>query len=398
MELAGEHASATETLGRGRGGCNVVRTVAKRVLEQCQGQDPILSVYVDADRTRKSPKETLIDLKNQARAAREQSSPLGEEGWKKLEGVFDSLALRLEGFAGEGVPRGVALFASPRSGVLETVDLPSSPKPSVDLRGGPRILPLLEALCPYRDSWILVLDRQQSTFYRTHGERLTLQWEMGEELPRKVRDAGYQGGEERRLERRVDETLQRHLRSVAARLRELNDQRPAERAWVQVHRDLAEEVLRALGSIPSLPARWLQGCREGAHRGELLEEARTEALRCFFEEGEELVSRILEESSAGGTATLGLRSVLAASNQGAVHQLVLEEQEVRNGKRCPACGALGLDETECPLCGTLMEEEADLWEVLARRVLERDGEVLVLGRPSALRDHYGLGARLRFAL
>ena len=95
---------------------------------------------------------------------------------------------------------------------------------------------------------------------------------------------------------------------------------------------------------------------------------------------------------------MGLRSVLAASNQGAVHQLVLEEQEVRNGKRCPACGALGLDETECPLCGTFMQEEADLWEVLARRVLERDGEVLVLGRPSALRDHDGLGARLRFAL
>lgn len=374
----------------------MVRTVAKRVLEQCQGQDPILSVYVDADRTRKSPKETLIDLKNQMRVARERSAPLGEEGWRRLEGAFEALGIRLEGFAGGGVPRGMAFFASPRAGALETTDLPVSPRPSVDLGPVPRILPLLEALGPFRDGWVLVLDRQRSSFYRTRGDRLALQWEMGEDLPRKVRDAGYQGGEERRLERRVEEALQRHLRTVATRLREMNDARPAERIWLQAPRDVLEEAQRILAATLPLPVHPLPG-GEGGRVEELLEEVRRDSLRAFFEEGEELVSRILEEAPRGAAA-LGLRRVLAAVNRGAVLQLVLEEQEHRSGRVCSPCGALGLDEETCPLCGAPMEVEGNLWEALARKVLGADGEVLLLGRPSALRDQEGLGARLRFAL
>lgn len=116
----------------------------------------------------------------------------------------------------------------------------------------------------------------------------------------------------------------------------------------------------------------------------------------FWQEGEGLVVRILSEAPKGGPAAAGLRAVLAASNRGGVHQLVVEEYERRRGVRCPSCGSLGIDEATCPLCGHETDEEPDLLEALVQQVFEKDGEALVLGRPSLLREWEGIGALLRF--
>jgi peptide chain release factor subunit 1 len=118
----------------------------------------------------------------------------------------------------------------------------------------------------------------------------------------------------------------------------------------------------------------------------------------FWEEGESLVGRIQTESSKGGFAAWGWRATLAASNAGAVHQMVFEEYEQTRGVRCPACGALGMDEKTCPACGAETLPEEDLMEALLQRTIRQDGDVVILGRPSLLREKAGVGAILRFPL
>ena len=122
-------------------------------------------------------------------------------------------------------------------------------------------------------------------------------------------------------------------------------------------------------------------------------------MRRFYEEGEALVGRILTEASKGGQAITGLSGTLKAVNMGAVHQLVVDEHRFVKGGRCDHCDILVLEPSNvCPVCGASVTVEDDLLEAVAHKVLEQDGDVTVLGRPSLLRECEGLGAILRFPI
>ncbi len=84
---------------------------------------------------------------------------------------------------------------------------------------------------------------------------------------------------------------------------------------------------------------------------------------------------------------------------GAVHQLVVDEHRSVKGGRCDHCDILVLEPSNvCPVCEASVTVEDDLLEAVAHKVLEQDGDVTVLGRPSLLRECEGLGAILRFPI
>ena len=78
-----------------------------------------------------------------------------------------------------------------------------------------------------------------------------------------------------------------------------------------------------------------------------------------------------------------------------MHQLLIDEYEPVAGKQCQSCGALGADEVECPLCHGEMGEIEDLIDLLIYKTLRDNGDVLVIGGQSPLREYDGIGASLR---
>lgn len=73
---------------------------------------------------------------------------------------------------------------------------------------------------------------------------------------------------------------------------------------------------------------------------------------------------------------------------GAIHQLVVDEHRSVKGGRCDHCDTLISEPSNvCPVCGASVTAEDDLLEAIAHKVLEQDGDVTVLGRPSLLREY-----------
>lgn len=372
------------------------KAVVRDVREQFSPASAVLSLYGDTDRSRRSPKEIVIALKNLYREALRLVETWPREDQESVRILLERIFPRVEDLSTD-LPKGWVFFVSPRSQTF-SLPLPGPVVPSACLGREPQLFPLVQVLSPFRETLVLLVESRTVAFLRRFGAELELIHRRDVDFPSRVKSGGRQGMEERRIERHAEEETGRILRDVAVQARALFKGGTFRRALVAGPRELALPLTDLLRE--QLPTEELDLLPETPERGEAALRALLDqwAQTRFWQEGEALVDRVVTEAPKGGPAAAGWRAVLAASGRGAVHQLLLEERELRRGVRCPACGALGLDEETCPLCGGGTVEEPDLMEALIGQVYDKDGEVLVLGRPSPLREWEGLGALLRFSL
>ena len=372
------------------------KTVVQSVREQFAPASAVLSLYCDTDRSRRSPGKISIDLKNLHSQTLRLIEDWPREEQASVSGPLAEFFSHVENLS-TGLPRGWVLFVSPRIEPF-SLPLPGSVATKVGLSGTPRLFPLIQTLSPFRETLVVLVDKESVVYLRRYGAELKPLHRRDVAFPAGVRTGGRGGMEERRIERRVEEETDRLLREIAAEARETFSGGTFRRILTAGPRELTMPLTDFLQE--QFPKEEIDSLPETHERdeGTLQELLDQWAQARFWQEGEDLIERILAEALKGGPAAVGWRAVLAASNRGAIHQLLLESYELRRGVRCSQCGALGLDEATCPLCGSETVEEPDLTEALIDQVYEKDGEVLVLSRPSALRDWEGKGALLRFAL
>lgn len=374
---------------------DVRKQLAREILDHFPASAPVLSLYSDTDRSRRAPREIALSLKNLFRESQTHLSEWDTDSREKVKSVLEEFLPRIEN-AVQPFPPGWALYISPMTEPL-VFPLPVVVADGCDVGQGPRLFPLVQAVGAFKETLVVLFENSEVRFFRKRGSRLDLLETLPEDVPARIKAGGRYGMDERRIERHSREERERVLADISAKVRVLFDKKPYDRLLVSGSKELAPRLLeRIRQELPSVDADLVPEV-PGPGSGLELRLNRW-AMGRFWEEGESLVGRIQTESSKGGLAAWGWRATLAASNAGAVHQMVFEEYEQTRGVRCPACGALGMDEKTCPACGAETLPEEDLMEALLQRTIRQDGDVVILGRPSLLREKAGVGAILRFPL
>lgn len=374
---------------------DVRKKLAREILDHFPAPAPVLSLYSDTDRSRRAPREIALSLKNLFKESQILVSKWDLDSRERVNGVLEEFLPRIENMV-QPFPPGWALYLSPAVEPL-IFPLPVAVADGCGIGQRPRLFPLVQAVAPFRETLVVVFDGNEVRFLRKLGTTLELLGTLPEEVPARIKAGGRYGMDERRIERHAREERERVLADISARARVLFETKPYDRLLVSGSKELAPRLLEHVRQgLPGVETDLLPEA-SGTESGL---EARLHrwAMGRFWEEGESLVDRIQTESSKGGLAASGWRATLAASNGGAVYRMVLEEYEQMRGVRCLACGALGMDEKTCPVCGAETVPEEDLMEALLQRTVRQDGDVVILGRPSLLREKDGVGAILRFAL
>lgn len=368
------------------------KAVVGELLREFKDSAQVLSLFADLDRSRRGPREIALELKNLQREASELC-PEGKKG--ALSGLERALSPYVEGVA-EDFPRGLAVFVDLDSGRTSEVALPAPVPSQVALRGRPYLTPLLSALTPFKRTLIAVVSPKRSAFFSFEGGRMRLSEAVErEDAPRKVKSSGWYGLRDRRIERWVEQQLLDHFKALAA----LTVERASEGGFRRVavggspeNTSLFFELLQPVLSPMGVEVLVLE------ELGEVFDPLAVESvylersMRDFWEEGERVVASVMESP----LSARGLRGVIRALNYRAVHQLVVGEPYRKEGVLCPSCGTLGLDEEECSGCGGSLVLADDLLEEMVHLALSQNADVMVLGRPTLLREHDEVGALLRF--
>jgi peptide subunit release factor 1 (eRF1) len=306
----------------------------------------------------------------------------------RVEGALEGAVLPTEG------AHGLAVFASSSAGLFEVLRLPRPVESQVVIDGSPFVEPLA-TLHGSERTWVVLLSNSRTArILRGGPSALTEVDQVRDDVRGRHRQGGNQ---QRRRQQSVDNERDQHLRNAAEALAEHARRRPFDRLLVGAPPELAGRLEEALEA----PLRErLAGRIEVDVEHSTPEQVLEAALPAIEEDDRrrerEALDRLEQGVGSAGRGAGGLADTLAALSEQRVEILLLDDGFAAPGKRCPACGWLGVEPEACPADGTALEPREEVTEDAVERALAQSAEVLVVQRFEDLQPLGGIGAVLRF--
>ena len=369
------------------------------------GDPAIASVYLDVDGSRRPVWADCVGAFDRlAERLAEQAARYGDNSTSITDSRVPQLArsagsdiARMRRWLDSGVDRdhtrGVALFACAEQDYLQVVEVPAPVPDGTALGPVAQLAPLLRLLDRRRPALVALSDRRQlRVFSSTLGELTEIATTEDPE-PRRL-DTSLEIGS---FDRHGDEAAESHRRHVAATITRAMAAAGAEQvvlagpdpAVTAIIRHLPEPVAAALAGRLRLAA--TATAVDVASALARLQEDVARQQRAVA------IERLTARAGADDGAVLGVDHVLRTLGSGALATLLVCEDLVVPGGRCPTCGGLqgGPADEPCATCGGELVACHDVVALAVARSLTSGADVVVCD-PGELDGAGGIGAMQRW--
>jgi peptide chain release factor subunit 1 len=361
----------------------------------------VLSLCIDTDSQAPEPvviRSRAHSLLHQARQELEaHRSLLEHEVREAAHEDLERCRAFVDRFQPRGACRGLALFSCSGRDFWQHYPLPRPVPDQFAWGAHPLVLPALRLMEEYPRTAVILVDREQGRYFGGRLGEVEELASMREDTPRRVKEGGWYGLAERRIERHIEDHVRRHLKKVAAEAREVFCEWPVAALLVGGNQELFEEFRRCLH--PSLRERWAGTLPVAANASieqvhEVVLGAETELRQARESES---LRQLYEESGAGHCGVVGVVETLRAVYFGEVDRLLVDADLHLAGYGCERCGALAQTNRHCPICeSSSLSPRRDLVDEAIEAALAHGGQVEVVGEHAQFRAEGGIGALLRF--
>jgi peptide chain release factor subunit 1 len=356
---------------------------------------PVTTLYMDVDGRRYPQRGALISrAEDLARRARDRAPQDDREAQRSVGGDAERIERYVrEEFDRSGV-RGLALFSCSGAGLWQDVPISRTVRDRVVVAPRPYLLPLESVVEVAETVCTVLVDREKARVLLSRLGDIEEVTSILDDVPGQHDQGGWA---QARLQRHIEDHVQRHLKRVAEALLRLYQERGFDHLVLsgsdeivpELERELHDYVRRTVIDRVNLPI--------GANPTEVLDHATALEMDLERRQEEETVSRVAQEASAGtGRGVSGLQDTLVALEAGRVETLVVAADLSAPGVRCPSCGHLAPSGDTCAACGSRTEDVPDVVEESVELALRSGARVESVGQVPRLEEIGGIGALLRF--
>ncbi|MGZ3559029.1 MAG: baeRF10 domain-containing protein [Thermodesulfobacteriota bacterium] len=292
--------------------------------------------------------------------------------------------------------RGLTLFSCAPQEIWQVFLLPQPVRDLLVLDYSAYIRPLVRILDEFRRVCTLLIDRTRARIFEIFLGEIEEQTEILNDVPSKVREAGWYGLSERRIERHVEDHLHNHLKKVADLTFDHFRKRRFDWLLLGGHLEVLPEMETTLHS-------YLRGRLKRTFRMDLesnLKEVLDKTLELEGdvknEEDRILVSRLADSLKPGGLGVSGIHETLSNLFERSVHTFLVEEGFYQEGVLCFKCGFMGLNAGLCPICHESMTHVPDIVDEAVATAIDQNCEVFHIIHGCGLRELGSIGALLRY--
>lgn len=369
------------------------------LLQFRDGELLVTSCYLDLDRATMTPAQRKIRTKDLLLAAHQELAHKAASHAQR-ESLRQDFA-RIEEFVLDEIEisrhKALALFSCSGHQFWQTYRLPRMVRNLLIADTNPYVRPLVAILSEYRRFGVAVLDRVHAQFYEVYMRELRSLGELTDDVPRRVKDGGLGGREERHIERRHGAAVQQHFRNVAQRLFRLFQQHRFDRLVLGGARDVMREFKPHLH--PYLRQRWAGDFYCDIHAASperVLKEALAIEEQLEAHEEQRAVEELLARTEKHRAAVAGIGPTLEAVVRGEAQTVIVDSGLELPGFLCPQCHRPLVEEETCPQCQVPTEPCADIVDELIEMAVQKNCQVRHVHGASALRDLGRVGALLRY--
>ncbi len=310
---------------------------------------------------------------------------------EKIQEYLQSVLLTTHSF------RGLAIFAGPD--FWQVYELPHPLRNAIYLDRTPYIRPLMAVLNNYHRLLVALVDRREGILYDYYVGELNEIQRIRDDVPGRVRIAGWAGYGEDKIKRHILDHEHRHYKNVADAIFQFFKAERFEYLVLGCHeaeRNVIEQHLhpwireRIIGWFAAEPDIKLTPIRR------ILEEVADIEKRYRRQQDEKMIRDLLNEANSHRLGVVGLKASLDMLQSGAVQTLVVEEGWKQSGARCPSCGFMYDEGDRCAYCDTALEPLQDVVDEVVTYAIDA-GVFVHHVQPDSLPDEFPhIGALLRF--
>jgi peptide chain release factor subunit 1 len=357
------------------------------------------NLYLNVNPERRPHAEHEVAFRSLCKGARAQMRA-DNVPTNTVEGVEADLA-RMEKYLSHDFQRdknkGLAIFSSARDGFWQVYTLPRPVRDQLTTTSRPYARQLIGILEGYRRYCVVLVATDRARVFMTYLDHISEHTAIVDEVPPKVREAGFSGYDEKRMEGHHRHLVNHHLRNVAAVVFDFSKVQRFDGLILGGHGAIVKEFEQALHSYLQERVIARTTFDVGAKPEAVLEKARA----IEDEERTKRHTTLLKRIQAGlrqkkGAAVAGLGDTLGALQWGKVHTLVVREGFTHPGRRCVSCNLLAVAAPRCPYCHKEMVDVPDVVEEAIELAFQQRCEVEILD-PHPLLEKFGnIAGTLRF--
>jgi len=358
------------------------------------------SFFFNSNKSRINKKEISLNFKNLLNDARSQIDSMNLSKAKKdsLTQDLKQIQTKVRKSLDVNHSAGFAAFSCSGEGFWQIFDLPSPPRNRIIFDLNPYVRPLSAILNTQKKYCSLTFDRKEARWYEVFIGEITLLAELEGDVPSKVKEGGWKGYDSKRIERHIASHLHEFIKKIVQKTFALHK---ADRfdgllvgcpdEYVSVFEPLLHPYIKKIlkGYIKINPS----------HSSAKINKESKLFIEDFIKKDEEkLLNRFVSELEKGGRAVTGVKNTIKSLNRGEAQILLVTRHFSMEGRMCPKCQFLFVEEVRCPSCQIRTSPLLDVIDEAIEKAMEKNCQVVHINPPLSLGRYGKIGALLRYKI
>ena len=377
----------------------ITRAQIDRVLRFQNSEYLISSCYLNLDRAKWPPQVLKIRVKDLLQSAQQELSAKagGHAPRESLRRDFE----RIEEYVTQEIAtnhhKGLAVFSCSAQKFWQAYGLPRMGRNILIADLAPYIRPLVAILAEYHRYAVVLVDRVMGQVFEVYMSEIVERTDVSARIPRRVKEGGFGGREERNIERHHAQAVHQHFQRLADETFHLFQRDKFDYLILGGHRELLREFKQHLH--PYLKGRWAgdfhaEPCKTSPT--DVLAQALTIEDQVEWDHEKRMAEELVHKAGARKLAVSGVGATLDALARGEAQTLLVEDGFEMPGFVCYSCHYSNLEEGACPHCHKPLEPCPDIVDEAIELALRKNCQIEHVRGPTALRDAGRMGAILRF--
>lgn len=374
----------------------IEKSVVVELTNYPKSQNPVTSAYITVDNNAESRGKHILELKKMIQYKKNTSyfKELNENEQNSVLRDFEKILEWMKSDFDSKEYNSVIIFSSEQTGFWKTIVLKQKMKNMIEIHSKPYIRPLTTLFDDYRKYAIVLVDKAKGRILESNYGEFSEIFNIKDAGIEDMKTGGYQGTEERKIERNNRKNIIEHYKRIADKVNEFD--KANNYKWLVIggrkesinefenylHNQAKDKIAGNLIVEPSSNIKKVLKAVQQTER-----EARARFEIAYVD--------MFHEKKQNKLAAEGINEVIVAAKAQQIDTLFVKENYKIKGKYCPNDCFISADMAEeCPECGENLERTDDLVEHILHKTVNQSSKIKYVN--GSFDNHGKIVAYLRF--
>ncbi len=376
----------------------IQKSMVSELTNYKEGVNPVTSAYITVDNNAENRGKHIIELKKLFQYKKKTSyfKELDEEGQQSVLKDFEKILDWIKNNFDSKEYNSAIIFSSENKGYWKTIHLKQKLQNQIEIHSRPYIRPLTTLFDDYRRYAVVLVDKAKGKILESNYGEYTEKFNIKEEDIEAMKTGGFQGTEERKIERNNKKHIVDHYKKMAEEIFKLDKKNKYNWIIIGGRKKSVKDFQNYLHNYVKEKIAGTLYIEPGANIKEVLAEIKKTEKNARVKFEQHYLEKF-NQKKQNQLAAQGIDEIIKAAKAQQIDTLFVKENFKVKGRYCKNDHYITTEMIDtCPECGSPLERTDDLIEHILHMTVNQSSNIKYVN--GTFNDYGKIAAYLRFPL